>query len=107
MILTTSHLHYFQSRRPLPAWAKPLTQRLQPAVSIHECVNKHAGQGRPTSADMAKSNTNNLIRSYMKRGELLPNLKRIAIHPGTVIDPELRAAYATRLLRKLGVEMPL
>jgi len=77
----------------LRAWVGPLFD-----------INDLIPSEKMTDGEGAASNLLNLCRSYRKRGELREKLRRLAVNPGTVIQPQKRAAYAKKWLKRIEDE---
>lgn len=111
MNLTGIHAEYWRQRKaPIPGWAAGFMPRAR--VDIDACVNQHS-EPKPRRADgvHACDNLLAIIRSHRKhiarthRGDsnaefrvsaLACYLEGIAQQPGTVCNPEKRAAFARK-----------
>jgi hypothetical protein len=97
-------VQFFQSKQPLPAWARPFATRVsRPAHAIiDDVVNAHACL-RPTAGEVAASNLLSIVRSRRNRDDdLVQWLEGIARHPECAINPEKRAAFARRWAKRLA-----
>jgi hypothetical protein len=102
MFTTKTDLAFYQSKR-LPVWAQNLERRELTAPALIDCVvNSHADV-RVTAGELVACNLLSIVRSYRRRRlNLAHELRKIAANPGCVINPEKRAAFARRWLRRLG-----
>ena len=91
-------LHFYNSKKT-PAWAKKIQSNV--ISSIDDCVNAHAGI-TSKSNEVAYHNVMVFIKGWQRRNEdVLDHLEQIAMHPECAINPEKRAAFAKRLIRRL------
>ena len=108
MKLAPVHLEYWHARNA-PTWAaqchkqdKHTRARLAMlrARLVHRCVNAHAGEDREAFPDAA--NLLGIVGMWRRAGDdILRNLDRIAISPGTVVNPKRRAGYARKWAMKI------
>jgi hypothetical protein len=104
MIVTETHLRFWQSKQRQPAWTAALDARRQPApvTPIDSCINAHAGI-RPIDHEMAAHNLLVICRSHIRRGgDLVEYLRKLAWEPGTIINPELRSKYARKWAARIA-----
>ena len=95
MILTSIHADYWRSKQKAPAWVQAQdTKHRNSKVSIHDCINAHAGIRVVISP---AQNTMAILRGYRRRkGSVLSILDQMAAHPETTIRPASRAAFSKK-----------
>lgn len=82
-----------------PKWMEARRAR-KPRISIDGVINSQAGISM-TDAERSCNNTLCIIKGYRNRGDYLPIIQQMALHPGTVINPEKRAALCKRLEKRI------
>ena len=102
MRITQTHLTFFV-RRKHPTLAAMIRKTLQPSVTIHECINAHANL---RAEYLSASNLVNLVLMARKRGEsdLANYLHQLSRNPGTIINPQRRAAFAKKWSARITQE---
>lgn len=101
MILTTAHIRFWLSRRPLPKWTLAARVPIQ-TETVHTCINAHAGL---KASYLEASNLISLLRLVRKRGECLSDYLRTDIAASrswSAANNLKRHHYARRWLRKMG-----
>lgn len=78
---------------------KPKTYFVGNTQAIDFCINDHAGIKFEHSD---ASNLMYLLRLMRKRGEMVDGLRRMAVTPGTVINPKRRAAFCKKWLARIS-----
>lgn len=98
MRITQTHVRFWQSRRPMPAWAK--TTPIFEPITVHDCINAHAGI---RFKHLEAGNTMNLLRFVIKRKESLSDYLASLARKDSWCSRNLprRAAYARRWLARL------
>lgn len=104
---TETDLRFFESKR-VPRWAAPLikARAKRPGAEyrhalIDDVVNAHGGV-RTTSGECAVHNLLFIVRSWQRRGiDLERALVGVIAEPGCLINPEKRAAFARKWVRRM------
>lgn len=101
MKLTKRHLHFYWEKKGLPAWAERAELGALP-VSVHELIPDPESRRDPS---YAAHNLMSLIKSYMRQGkDIVQEFLRIADNPGTLINPNRRAALARKWAKRIQLE---
>lgn len=96
MKITKDHLLFWQDKKCLlPTWYQDLIPKMH-HVSIHTLINSQVS----SEWDEAH-NTLAVLRMARKRGALVEVLARMAQCPGTVINPQRRAAHCKKWLKRI------
>jgi len=99
MNVTKTTLDWYRQKVE-PRWAKRVLAKDR-KISIHEVINSQSKADNAKRLSLASDNLLNICRLYRKRGEILSHLWDIAYTPGTIIDPERRAAFARKWARRI------
>lgn len=98
MKITKAHLEFWASKKA----PKALLAHRGHVPSIHSLINSQTEVPRKQQdSENALSNLLAILAMRRKRGVMLEGLYEMANQPGTLINPELRAAYCRRWLRKI------
>lgn len=104
MKITQSHLALWEASQRRPSWAAPLIAKTAKQAKMYshvalidDCINAQT----PQRLDTDIASLLELCRSYRKRGVLRTELRRLVCNPGTLINPEKRSLWASRILRRL------
>lgn len=97
-ITKTTLAWYRQKTKPL--WAKEIIEH-EKFISIDEVINSQTGYGKNIDKHYVSHNLMSLCKSYIRRGVLLEMLRELQHNPGTLIEPQKRAAYAKKWADRL------
>lgn len=98
MKITKAHLEFWASKKA----PKVLLAHRGHVPSIHDLINSQVEVPRKQrDCENAVSNLLAILALKRKRGVMLEGLYEMARQPGTLSNPELRAAYCRRWLRKI------
>jgi len=100
MLITKVTLDWYR-QRTCPQWAKGVIAK-EHRISIDAVINSQAGNpDRQRDYNFSAHNLMGLCKAYIRRGELIEQLRIISLEPGTVIQPQRRAAFAKKWLNRI------
>ena len=104
MNITKTHLDFWLEKNK-PKWTKrmkkPFYPSFMPSINLIDAVVNANASLKSAKNEADIHNTLWLARSAQKRGELRLMLAKLSVEPGTIINPQKRAALCKKWLKKL------